>query len=68
MFKPRWRNLLPSFYDFDHYLGYTPNLLAIAFVLAIIAAGIWLAVRRHRIEDGVRGHNGDVEAGTVSRP
>lgn len=46
LFGGEWRLLLPSFYNFDRYLTYRPNLVAITVVAALAGGGVVLAMRR----------------------
>ncbi|MBZ5560648.1 MAG: hypothetical protein LAO77_25625 [Acidobacteriia bacterium] len=40
LFDAGWRPWLPSFYDFDRYATYAPNLIAMAVAAALIALGL----------------------------
>jgi hypothetical protein len=36
---PEWRSMFPSFYDFDHYMTYPPNVVAVIVALLLVAVG-----------------------------
>lgn len=59
LFTQAWHGVLPSFYDFDRYLTFPPNIAAFVIASALLAVGVALARRTPVLDDGSAAGCGD---------